>query len=199
MLNLIIHAYNKLMIYKYRRYVLSQERSGMHIGKNVMICPGVKFDPPHSFLTSIGDNCTIAPDVRFLNHDAALFRIAGFARIGKITIKENCFIGAGSLLLPGITIGPNSIIGALSIVTKDIAPDTIAAGNPAKPINNTSVYKDLCRQLIDKNESPHFQSNDFYNKLYNNEFKKKFLHLIGKDIAFTIGGDNDYTFYFNRT
>lgn len=187
------------MIYKHRRYVHSQVRAGMHLGKNVMICPGVKFDPPHSFLTSIGDNCTIAPDVRFLNHDAALFGTAGFARIGKITIKENCFVGAGSLLLPGITIGQNAIVGAFSVVAKNVEPDTIVAGNPAKPMNKTSEYTNKCKQQVDSQEFPHFQSSEFYSKLYDPTFKKEISRLMDQDIAFTIGGDHDYTFHFNRT
>lgn len=49
-------------------------------------------------------------------------------------IEENVKIGAGAIILPGITIGANSLIGAGSVVTKDIPPDSVAVGNPAKVI-----------------------------------------------------------------
>jgi maltose O-acetyltransferase len=186
------------MIYKHRRYVLGQVNAGMTLGKNVMVCPGVKFDPPHSFLLSIGDNCIIAPDVRFLNHDAALFGTAGIARIGKIIINENCFIGAGSLLMPGITIGANSIVGAYSVVTKNVEPDTIVAGNPAKPIKKVSEYSDKCKKLIGNNELLFFQSNEFYSKIYDRNYRNNVELQMANGVAFTIGGDCDFTYHFNR-
>jgi acetyltransferase-like isoleucine patch superfamily enzyme len=49
-----------------------------------------------------------------------------------IIIKNNVFIGAGSIILKGVTIGKNSVVGAASVVTKDVPPDAIVAGNPAK-------------------------------------------------------------------
>ncbi|MGH8101552.1 MAG: DapH/DapD/GlmU-related protein [Chthoniobacterales bacterium] len=50
----------------------------------------------------------------------------------KITIGEDAFIGARAFILPGITVGPRSIIGACSVVTRDVPGDVIAAGNPCK-------------------------------------------------------------------
>lgn len=51
-----------------------------------------------------------------------------------IDIKDNCFIGANSTILAGVTIGPNVIIAAGSVVNKDISPNTIVGGVPAKLI-----------------------------------------------------------------
>ena len=55
-----------------------------------------------------------------------------------VHIGKRVWIGSGSILLPVLTIGDNSIVGAGSIVTKDVAPDTIVAGNPARFIKNLS-------------------------------------------------------------
>lgn len=52
----------------------------------------------------------------------------------KITIKENTWIGGNCTICPGVTIGKNSIIGGGSVVTKDIPDNTLAVGNPARPI-----------------------------------------------------------------
>jgi acetyltransferase-like isoleucine patch superfamily enzyme len=54
------------------------------------------------------------------------------AKCGKVTIKDNVFIGAHSTILKGVTIGENAIIGACSVITKDIPANEIWAGNPAK-------------------------------------------------------------------
>ena len=61
-------------------------------------------------------------------------------KYGKIVIKDNCFIGLGSIILPGVTIGPNSIVAAGSVVTKDVEPDTVVGGNPAKKITTVPEY-----------------------------------------------------------
>lgn len=53
---------------------------------------------------------------------------------GKVHIKENCFIGGGSLILPGVTVGPNAIVGAGAVVFEDVPPYAIVAGNPARII-----------------------------------------------------------------
>jgi len=52
---------------------------------------------------------------------------------GKVILKKNCKIGANSVIMPGVTIGENSIIGAFSFVTQDIPSNVIAYGIPAKP------------------------------------------------------------------
>ncbi len=60
---------------------------------------------------------------------------------GKIIIGENSFIGARAFILPGIRIGRKSIVGACSVVTKNVKPNSIVAGNPARTIKNNSKYE----------------------------------------------------------
>lgn len=183
---------HRLRVLKHRRYVQSQINLGMDIGQNVGIMPGVKFDPPHSFLTSIGNNVIIAPNVRFLNHDASAFVFNKTAKIGKIIIYDNCFIGAGVILLPGIEIGPNAIIGAGSIVTKSIPPYSIAAGCPANVIN--SIEPLLDKKIMDDKFVIH--SKDFYPQITD----KSFMQAVKKNIGlygYTIGSDGNVDYYFN--
>jgi len=56
---------------------------------------------------------------------------------GKIKLKRNCRIGSHSVIMPGVTIGENSVIGALSFVNKDIPADVVACGVPVKVIKKT--------------------------------------------------------------
>ena len=58
----------------------------------------------------------------------------GFGKEVHITVKDNVWIGGNCVLLPGVTIGENTVIGAGSVVTKDIPANVVAVGNPCKPI-----------------------------------------------------------------
>ncbi|OGI67970.1 acetyltransferase [Candidatus Nomurabacteria bacterium RIFCSPHIGHO2_01_FULL_42_15] len=51
---------------------------------------------------------------------------------GKVTLKKNCKIGAHSVILPGVTVGENAVVGAMSLVKSDIPPNVVAFGVPAK-------------------------------------------------------------------
>ncbi len=131
---------SRLKSYAYKRYLANLKKRGLQIGGNVIILDNVMFDASHCFLISIGDNCTLCPNVRFIAHDASTKRALGYTKIGRIDIRENCFIGDSAVILPGVTIGPNAIVGAGSMVTKDVPPETVAAGNPAMPVSTLEDY-----------------------------------------------------------
>lgn len=97
------------------------------------------------YLIKIGSHCTITAGVRFVTHDggAWVFRqeIPDLNIFGKIEIKDNCFIGTGAIILPNITIGPDAVVGAGSVVTRDVPPGTVVAGIPARFICSLEEYK----------------------------------------------------------
>ena len=113
---------------------------GLQLGQGVHFGEGVVIDPDHCFLISIGDGCTLAPNVHLLAHDASTKKLIGYTRIGRVTLEPYCFIGAGSIILPGVRIGKNSVIGAGSVVTHDIPEGSVAAGNPARVVRTVSEY-----------------------------------------------------------
>lgn len=85
----------------------------------------------------IGNNVFIAPNVCLITekHDLNVKqRVAGLEYAYPVTIENNVWICTGAIVLPGITIGENSVIGAGSVVTKNIPPNSLAVGNPCKVI-----------------------------------------------------------------
>lgn len=113
---------------------------GMTIGKNFKRLNGVILDPSHCWLISIGNNVTMAPRVHILCHDASTKQFLNYTKIGKVTIGNNVFIGAETVVLPNVTIGDNVIVGANSTVSKDIPDNSVAVGNPAKVICSLNDY-----------------------------------------------------------
>ena len=86
---------------------------------------------------TIGNNVFIAPNVCIITEEHAMDveqRIQGLEDTHPVTIGDNVWICAGALVLPGVTIGEGSVIGAGSVVTKDIPAHCLAVGNPCKVI-----------------------------------------------------------------
>lgn len=166
----------KLRQYKYARYITECKKKGMKIGDNTGIMPGCYFDSDYCFLISIGTNCTLSNDVFILAHDASMYRFLKYTKIAKVTIHDNCFIGAKAVILPGVSIGPNAIVSAGSVVTKDVPPNSDSAGNPAKVIK---PFKDFLAKHENQFNAKNFLWLEDYladNSLFNNELyvvKKK--------------------------
>jgi acetyltransferase-like isoleucine patch superfamily enzyme len=105
------------------------------IGKNVFINHACSFLDMGGI--TIGDNVLIGPKVNLVSENHPIDPTQRNSLIGKpIIIKNNAWIGASATILPGITVGENSIVAAGAIVTKDVPDNTIVAGNPAKQIKN---------------------------------------------------------------
>lgn len=115
-------------------------KMGLTVGKNFNRLNGVILDPSHCWLIKIGDNVTIAPRVHILAHDASTKMFLDYTKIGCVNIGNNVFIGAESVVLPGVTIGNNVIIGANSTVTHNIPDNSVAVGSPARVICSLDDY-----------------------------------------------------------
>ncbi len=108
--------------------------SGVKIGQNTMISLGAKIDV-HRGKVTIGDNCLITSGVKILSHDGASRMInKDDWGNGEVVIGNNVFIGVNAVILRNVTIGDNSVVGAGAVVSKDVPPATVVAGNPAKVI-----------------------------------------------------------------
>ncbi|WP_165047729.1 MULTISPECIES: DapH/DapD/GlmU-related protein [unclassified Adlercreutzia] len=129
------------------RYVNYLKRQGMDIkGMPQFIAPSVHFDGKDYSIIHIGDKTVISKNVEFLTHDYSIAR--ALEAIGEdmtleayflrdIVVGNNCFVGLGSILMPGCTIGDNCIIGAGSVVRGDIPSNSIVIGNPQQIVGST--------------------------------------------------------------
>lgn len=122
----------------------------VHFGKNVYANFGLTLvDDTHIYVgdcTMFGPNVVIAT----AGHPIlAELREQGLQYNAPVRIGRNCWIGAGALLMPGVTIGDNTVVGAGSVVTKDLPADVVAVGNPCRvlrPVNEhdrTFYFRDL--------------------------------------------------------
>ncbi|MCF0132981.1 MAG: sugar O-acetyltransferase [Blautia sp.] len=134
----------------------------VHFGKGIYCNYGVTMvDDTHIYVgdyTQFGPNVVVAtaghpilPELRGKN--PLQYNV-------PVVIGKNCWIGAGAIILPGITIGDNTVIGAGSVVTKDIPDNVIAVGNPCRVVRSIGVhdhdyyYKD---RRIDWDDVPEFR------------------------------------------
>lgn len=138
---------------QYSREML--QKAGMRMGKNCALMGGSDFDYYHCHLIQLGDDVTVAPHVTFLAHDASTKRHTGYTRIGRIRVGNNVFIGAGSIILPGVTIGDNVVVGAGSVVSKSIPGNSVAVGNPARVIGTMDAFREKQERLL--RERPVFE------------------------------------------
>lgn len=149
----------KMIINRYKR--LLYNKKNVKVGKNTRILTNWLNFGSEPYLIEIGDNCVITSGVKFITHDASistLFNYIGekrevnneqYTKMNKIKIKDNCMIGVNSLIMQGVTIGSNSIIGAGSVVTKDVPEGVVVAGNPAKEITTIDKWIEKTKpQLI---------------------------------------------------
>ena len=114
------------------------------LGKRVRLTGPVRFGS-EPWLIHLGDDVTIADGVFFLTHDGgvALFRDEhpDLDNLGEIRVGNGVFIGVDAPILPGVTIGDRSVVGAGSVVTKNVNPGTVVAGNPARVVSTVDEYR----------------------------------------------------------
>ena len=121
-------------------FVIKLQRSrGVKIGKNCHFSPYVLIDLLHPELITIEDNVTIASNSMIFAHvnptTNNFLKNHGYPRtIKPVVIQNGAIVSVGCIIIAGVTIGKNSIVGAGSVVSQDIPDYCIAVGNPARII-----------------------------------------------------------------
>jgi acetyltransferase-like isoleucine patch superfamily enzyme len=116
---------------------------GIIIGDHVLISPGVRISAANSI--KIADSCMLASHVYITDSDwhGIYDRSMPPNETNQVILKKNVWIGDSAIVCKGVTIGENSIIGAGAVVTCNIPPNVIAAGNPAKIIKQLDPDKPI--------------------------------------------------------
>jgi maltose O-acetyltransferase len=123
-------------------------RQGMYIGQGVNLPASTAIDTSHCFLIHIGDWCGFGEDCMILAHDGQFDEFLDAGRIGRVVIHPHSHIGVRTVILAGVEIGPRTLVGAGSVVTRSLPPDTVCAGNPAKVICSLDEYLERHRENL---------------------------------------------------
>jgi len=115
---------------------------GTKIGRNVDISMGVFIEESFPEFVTIEDQVDIGPKVIIVTHDSSPRCIDPNLQIIKkrVVIKKRAYIGAGAIILPGVTVGEQAIVAAGAVVTRDVPPKKIVAGVPAKIIGSVDKF-----------------------------------------------------------
>lgn len=142
---------------KIAKFLMDEEKYARTIAVNIAREKGVKVGSDcrlfsssfssESFLIEIGNHVTITEGVKFVTHDGGMWVVRKIDKkyeksniIGEIKVGNNVFIGLNSIILPGVTIGDNTIVAAGSVVTKSFEGNCIIGGVPAKKIKSLDEY-----------------------------------------------------------
>ncbi len=137
------------------------------LGKPRYICSDLKIDSSNFGIISISSDVVISSEVRILTHDYSVsdsirsITIEGTGEVRKIervAIESGAFIGLRCTIMPGVVIGEGAIVGACSVVTKDVRPFTVVAGNPAKEICTREEYNQKVISKYNSNPEVFYQN-----------------------------------------
>ena len=113
----------------------------VHFGDNIYANFNLTLvDDTHIY---VGDCTLFGPNVVVATAGHPLWpplRAQGYQYNAPVRIGKNCWIGAGAILVPGVTVGDNAVIGAGSVVTRDIPPNTLAVGNPCRVLREINEH-----------------------------------------------------------
>jgi len=159
---------------------------GMHIGQGVNLPASTWVDMSNCYAISIGDWCGFGEQCLILAHDAQMDEFLDAGLVAKVTIQQSCHFGSRTVILPGIEVGPRTIVGANSVVAKSLPPETVCAGVPAKVICSLDEY--LARHQANMAAGRQFPWPDYNIDVLTPERRTEIMEALGKGPAYVTGG-----------
>ena len=164
----------------------SLSRMGMHIGEDVWLPASTWIDTSHCHLIRIESHTGFGEQCMILAHDAQMDEFLDAARIGRVWIRESCHIGSRTVVLPGVEVGPRTIVGSNSVITRSLPPDTVCAGNPAKVICSLDEYLERHRERLRK--LPNFPYQEYDVRALTDERRAELVRAVTQDDAYIVSG-----------
>ena len=159
---------------------------GMHIGEDVWLPTSTWIDTAHCHLISIGDHTGFGEECMILAHDAQMDEYLDAARIGRVVIRESCHIGARCVLLPGVELGPRTIVSASSVISKSLPADSVCGGNPAQVLCTLDEY--LARHRERPSRLPSFPYEQYDIRALTPERRAELAKAVAQGDAYIVGG-----------
>ena len=135
----------------------------MHIGRDVLLPNDVYVDEEYCWLISIGDSTAFGGECMILAHDAGPEMALGAIRVGTVVLHQSCHVGVRTIILPGVEIGPRTVIAANSVVSRSLPPDTVCQGRPARPFSTLAQYLETHRRRIEAGRTFEYSAYDIPN------------------------------------
>ena len=135
----------------------------MHIGRDVNFVDHLYVDEEYCALISIGDSTFFGPECMILAHDAGPEIALGAVRVGTVVLHASCHVGARTIILPGVEIGPRTVIAANSVVSRSLPADTVCGGRPARPFSTLAQYLETHRRRIEAGRTFEYSAYDIPN------------------------------------
>lgn len=165
--------------YKCKKDPIKYARSlGVKVGEGTVFY-GAKAEmfSTEPWVITIGKQCHITAGVLFVTHDAATLSVRDecgpWTIVGNIVLGDNVYVGIRTIILPGVHIGDNAIIGAGSVVTKDIPANVVAAGVPCKVIGSREKYIEKVKRIKAGEEERYYSDLDYMHSLNPHKTSKR--------------------------
>lgn len=142
-------------------------KMGVKVGEGCEFYTNISFGS-EPYLITLGDNVRVTNGVNFVTHDGGIWILRKMQLLedadifGTITVGNNVHIGINSIIMPGVKIGNNCVIGCGAVVTKDIPDNSIAVGVPARVIKTTQQYYEKCKMNCDFTKHMNFNEKREY-------------------------------------
>jgi maltose O-acetyltransferase len=190
MLSLILdaasHARAKFDRYRLRRRWEKLKALGLELGQGVNLPASTWIDTGACSLIHIGDWCGFGEQCLILAHDGQMDEFLDAGLLGRVTIHESCHFGSRTVILPGVEVGPRTIVGANSVVAKSLPPDTVCTGVPAKVICSLDDY--LARHRRAMAEGRQFPWKDYNASALTPERRAEILAALDHGPVYLTGG-----------
>ena len=134
--------------FRLKRRLENLRAAGMSIGQGVNMPASTWIDASHAHLITIGDWCGFGEQCLILAHDAQMSEFLDARLIDRVVLHESSHFGSRTVILPGVEVGPRTLVGANSVVSRSLPPDTVCAGAPARVLCTLDEYLDKHRARL---------------------------------------------------